>query len=196
MSSPHDDLLLQSDRTQEQTRTVYPPNIAQGTPRSRIALVPGVPALLPSYASIDDPVADLRAACAAAVAGLGPRVRVLASETGLRVARSLLADAGADEVTDDATGVLVVGNGSAKRTSRAPGDLDERAEVFDDHLRRALVEPLPAALTALDEQLADEMWADVAGIRALAGVLTASHRPEVSYDAAPFGVQYWVICWV
>jgi hypothetical protein len=185
VSSPSDDLLLR----------FAPSDIAVETPKRRIALVPGVPALLPSYASIDDPVADLRAACAAAVAELGPRVRVLASEAGRRVARSLLADAGADEVTDDATSVLVVGNGSAKRTSRAPGDLDERAEGFDDDLRRALVEPLPAALTALDQQLADEMWADVVGIRALAGVLTASHRPEVSYDAAPFGVQYWVIRW-
>ena len=57
----------------------------------RIALVPGVPALLPSYASIDDPVADLRAACHDAVAGLGSRVRVLASSAlGERVARHLL----------------------------------------------------------------------------------------------------------
>jgi hypothetical protein len=158
-------------------------------------LVPGVPALLPSYVSIDDPVAELRAACAAAVADLGPRVRVLASDGGLRVARSLLADAGAEEVADDATGVLVVGNGSAKRTLSAPGHLDERAEVFDDDLRRALLEPLPAALTALDGQLAEEMWADVAAIRAFGALLAPGAAAEVLYDDAPFGVQYWVIRW-
>lgn len=160
-----------------------------------IALVPGVPALLPSYASIDDPVADLRAACRVAVAGLGPRVRVLASGAGLRVARSLLAHTGAEEVTGDATGVLVVGNGSAKRTAQAPGHLDERAEVFDNDLRRALLEPLPAALAALDDGLADEMWADVAAIRALGDLLTPASRAEVSYDDAPYGVQYWVVAW-
>ena len=162
---------------------------------TRIALVPGVPALLPSYSSIEDPVAELRAACADVVAGLGPRVRVVASEAAQRVASSLLAQAGAEQVTDDATGVLVVGNGSAKRTPKAPGHLDERAEVFDDDLRRALLEPLPSALAAIDDGLAEEMWADVAGIRALSDLLTPSHTAEVEYDDAPYGVQYWVISW-
>jgi len=162
---------------------------------TRVALVPGVPALLPSYSSIDDPVAELRAACLEVVAGLGPRVRVVASDGGHRVARALLAEVGAEEVTDGATGVLVVGNGSAKRTPKAPGHFDDRAEVFDDDLRRALLEPRPAALRALDEQLAEEMWADVAGIRALSELLTPAHTAEATYDDAPYGVQYWVIHW-
>lgn len=162
---------------------------------TRVALVPGVPALLPSYSSIDDPVAELRAACLEVVAELGPRVRVLASDAGLRVARALLAEVGAEEVTDEPTGVLVVGNGSAKRTPKAPGHFDDRAEVFDDDLRRALLEPRPAALRALDEQLAEEMWADVAAVRALGDLLTPAVRAEVLYDDAPFGVQYWVIRW-
>lgn len=162
---------------------------------TRVALVPGVPALLPSYSSTDDPVAELRAACLEVVAELGPRVRVLASDAGLRVARALLAEVGAEEVTDEPTGVLVVGNGSAKRTPKAPGHFDDRAEVFDDDLRRALLEPRPAALRALDEQLAEEMWADVAAVRALGDLLTPAVRAEVLYDDAPFGVQYWVIRW-
>jgi hypothetical protein len=164
----------------------------------RIALVPGVPALLPSYASIDDPVADLRAACHDAVAQLGPRVRVVAPETGVgrQVAGHLLAAAAAAESDADPTGVLVVGNGSAKRNPQAPGHLDERAEVFDDDLRRALLEPLPAALSGIDEQLAEELWADVAGIRALGGLLTPGQPAEMTYDGAPYGVQYWVIRWL
>ena len=161
----------------------------------RVALVPGVPALLPSYSSIDDPVAELRAACLAVVGALGPRVRVVASDDGRRVARALLAEVGAAEVTDEPSGVLVVGNGSAKRTLKAPGHFDERAESFDDHLRRALLEPLPAALSALDEQLAEEMWADVASMRTLGDLLMPGVRAEVAYDDAPFGVQYWVIRW-
>jgi hypothetical protein len=162
----------------------------------RIALVPGVPALLPSYASLDDPVGELRAACLVAVSDLGPRVRVIAPHgLGLRVARHLLSEVGAEESADDPTGVLVVGNGSAKRTIKAPGHFDERAEVFDDDLRRALLEPVPAALSGIDEQLAEEMWADLAGIRALADLLTPAHRAEVDYDDAPYGVQYWVVCW-
>jgi hypothetical protein len=162
---------------------------------TRVALVPGVPALLPSYSSIDDPVAELRAACLEVVAELGPRVRVVASDAGLRVACALLAEVGAEEVTDEPTGVLVVGNGSAKRTLKAPGHFDDRAEVFDDDLRRALLEPRPAALSALDERLAEEVWADVAAVRALGDLLTPAVRAEVVYDDAPFGVQYWVIRW-
>ena len=172
------------------------PEQRRGDPEKRVALVPGVPALLPSYASIDDPIADLRAACRTAVAGLGPRIRVVApSAAAARVAAHLLGAASAVEATDDATGVLVVGNGSAKRTLKAPGHLDERAEVFDEDLRRALLEPLPAALSAIDERLAEELWADVAGIRALGGLLTPADTAEVMYDDAPYGVQYWVIRW-
>ena len=83
-----------------------------------------------------------------------------------------------------------------QRTLKAPGHLDERAEVFDDDLRRALIEPLPAALSAIDEQLAEELWADVVGIRALGGLLTPADTAEVAYDDAPYGVQYWVIRWL
>jgi hypothetical protein len=161
----------------------------------RIALVPGVPALLPSYASIDDPVADLRAACLDAVAGLGPSVRVVApSPTGARVAEHLLTILRA-EVAHDAVDVLVVGNGSATRTEKAPGHYDERAEAFDDDVRRALLDPLPTALAGIDRLLADELWADVDGIRALGDLLTPGLTADVLYDDAPFGVQYWVITW-
>lgn len=158
--------------------------------------MPGVPALLPSYASIEDPVADLRRACLAAVDGLGPRVRVVAdSDLGHRVARHLLASAGLAEAAEDPTGLLVIGNGSAKRTPQAPGHFDERAEVFDDDLRRALLEPLPAALATIDDLLATQLGADVGALRVLADLLTPGIEAEVDYDDAPFGVQYWVIRW-
>lgn len=150
----------------------------------RIALVPGVPALLPSYASLEDPVADLRAACRAAVGALGPRVRVRASgPSGARVAAALVAAADARVVDAGETGLLVVGNGSAMRTERAPGHFDPRAEGFDAALRRSFVD--------IDPALAAELWADTA---CLAG-LPPLGEAEVAYDDAPFGVQYWVAVW-
>ncbi len=166
-----------------------------------VALVPGVPALLPEYAGIEDPVADLRAACRAAVGLLGPRVLVVAPRgasggAGARVARHLVAEAGASVCAEgDATGVLVVGNGSAKRTLKAPGHFDERAEAFDEALRAALLAPDPAALAAIDPTLAEDLWADVDGIRALGRLLDERALPTVHCDAAPFGVQYWVLTW-
>lgn len=161
----------------------------------RFALVPGVPALLPSYASLEDPVADLRAACLDAVSTLGPQVRVVAtSPSAERVAEHLLATVGAQWAADG-TDVLVVGNGSATRTEKAPGHFDARAEAFDEDLRRALLEPLPTGLAAIDPGLADDLWADVDAIRSLGGLLTPDLTADVLYDAAPFGVQYWVIAW-
>jgi hypothetical protein len=157
-----------------------------------VALVPGVRALLPRYASLEDPVAELRAACLSAVDTLGPRVRVLAADDGAaEVAAALVAAAGADVVVveEEPSGVLVVGNGSAKRTEKAPGYLDERAERFDDELRAGLLAGTPAP----DPALAAELWADVGVLDRLSGLVTGA--PEVLYDAAPFGVQYWVMTW-
>lgn len=160
-----------------------------------VALVPGVLALLPAYGSIDDPVADLRRACGSAVGRLGPRVRVVASgASGVRVGAALVAASGATVVDAGETGTLVVGNGSAARTEKAPGHLDDRAEHFDAGLRAALLGDV-AALGLVDLSLAEELWADVAALAQLARLVPRSATAEVVHDDAPFGVQYWVICW-
>ncbi len=149
-----------------------------------IALVPGVPALLASYASLEDPVGPLRAACLAAVGELGPRVRVVASgPSGARVAAALVAAAGGVVVDDAESGLLVVGNGSATRTEKAPGHFDERAEAFDAGLRVSFAD--------VDLALAEELWADAVCLAGLPPLAQA----EVRYDAAPYGVQYWVAVW-
>lgn len=148
------------------------------------ALVPGVPALLPAYASIEDPVAPLRSACLTAVGRLGPRVRVQATDgSGTRVGAALVAAVGAEVVTSGETGVLVVGNGSATRTEKAPGHLDERSEAFDAALRESFA--------TIDGGLAAELWADAGQL----GQLPPLAEADVLYDDAPFGVQYWVALW-
>lgn len=160
-----------------------------------MVLVPGVLALLPEYASLEDPVADLRDVCVSAVADLGPRVRVVASgDAGAQVGAALVAAAGAAAVDAGETGVLVVGNGSAKRTEKAPGHLDERAQHFDAGLRAALTGDV-AALGLVDHALADELWADVGALVQLPALVPQGATAEVRYDDAPLGVQYWVISW-
>ncbi|MDP2774938.1 MAG: hypothetical protein Q8O61_15400, partial [Nocardioides sp.] len=57
---------------------------------TRVVLVPGALALLPSYRGIEDPVADLRAACLDAVRWLGADPRVVAGAQGARVAAHLI----------------------------------------------------------------------------------------------------------
>jgi hypothetical protein len=163
----------------------------------RVALVPGVLALLPEHAGLVDPVADLRRACHDAVAWLGADVTVLAGGTGLRVAEHLLTvTAGDREARAAASGssYLVVGNGTATRTEKAPGHLDERSHPFDDALREALLHDREA-LRRLDLDLAAELWADVAQLVQVPDLVGADAETLLDHDADPYGVQYWVVRW-
>jgi len=103
--------------------------------------------------------------------------------SGARVAAALVAAVGGAVVEDGETGVLVVGNGSATRTEKAPGHFDPRAEAFDVALRVSFAD--------IDAALAEELGADTACLRGLPPLAQA----EVAYDDAPFGVQYWVATW-
>ena len=162
----------------------------------RVVLVPGVLALLPEYAGLDDPVAELRAACLEAVRWLGAGPVVLADPQGERVAQALLHAAGVSTSSttgDRSTGApayLVVGNGSAKRTEKAPGHLDERAHAFDEALGASLRGGRPE----VDAALAEQLWASVAGIGRMAE-LGELGEARVDYDDDPYGVQYWVMRW-
>ena len=158
----------------------------------RVVLVPGVLALLPEYAGLEDPVPDLRQACLDAVGWLGAEVTVLADAQGTRVAEHLLAATGPR--SGDHASYLVVGNGSAMRTEKAPGHLDERAAAFDADLGRVLEEPTPHSLAAIDRDLARELWANVDAIVELSA-LPDLVLDRVDYDDDPYGVQYWVVRW-
>ncbi|HYF74627.1 MAG TPA: hypothetical protein VD864_17490, partial [Nocardioides sp.] len=85
---------------------------------------------------------------------------------------------------------LVVGNGSACRTEKAPGHLDERSHPFDE----ALGASLRAGRPEVDADLAAELWASVAGIARMAE-LGYLGEAGVDYDDDPYGVQYWVMRW-
>lgn len=84
----------------------------------------------------------------------------------------------------------MVGNGSARRTEKAPGHLDDRAAAFDAALGRALRDGDADSLTAVDADLSRDLWADTAHLHRLAGLGPAA---RVDYDDDPFGVQYWVV---
>ena len=157
---------------------------------TRVVLVPGVLALLPSYASLEDPVAALRAACLSAVAWLGPDVTVLADAQGAQVAGHLLE---ATTRSGAEPSYLVVGNGSARRTEKAPGHLDDRATAYDEELRAALTASSDAKWP--DIELGKGLLASLDGIARLAELLPAGTPAQVDYDDDPFGVQYWVMRW-
>ncbi|MBT2542540.1 hypothetical protein J7E99_17905 [Streptomyces sp. ISL-44] len=93
--------------------------------------------------------------------------------------------------------LLVMGDGSACRTLKAPGYLDERAAAFDAAAARALGAADVAALAALDAELAAELlaagrapWQVLAGAAEGAGL-----DGRLLYEDAPYGVGYFVAAW-
>ncbi len=93
--------------------------------------------------------------------------------------------------------LLVMGDGSARRTEKAPGWLDERAAGFDAQASAALAAGDPGLLAGLDLGLGHELLAAGAPAwRAAADLLSGTRwQAEVSYDDAPYGVGYLVATW-
>lgn len=94
-------------------------------------------------------------------------------------------------------GILAMGDGSARRTLKAPGYLDPAAEPFDAAVASALATGDAAALAALDDDEGRRLLA--AGVptwRAVGAVLAG--RPvtaRLHADVAPWGVDYLVADW-
>lgn len=95
-------------------------------------------------------------------------------------------------------GLLVMGDGSACRTEKAPGYFDERAEPYDAEVARALAHADAAALAALDPGLSGELRAaGRAAWQVLAGAAgDGAFDAELLADQAPYGVGYLVASWV
>ncbi len=95
--------------------------------------------------------------------------------------------------------MLLLGDGSARRSERAPGYLDERAFSFDDDIAKALADGDATALAQLDVGLAAELMTHGAAAFRLLGLL-AQGEPEapravLGYRDDPFGVSYFVATW-
>lgn len=99
--------------------------------------------------------------------------------------------------TSGPVGVLAMGDGSARRTEKAPGALDPDAGPFDAAVAAALAAGDVAALAGLDPVAGERLLA--AGVpvwRSVGAALAGrSFSAEVGYDDAPFGVGYLVATW-
>jgi hypothetical protein len=99
--------------------------------------------------------------------------------------------------SNDRVALLVMGDGSARRSEHSPVHLHPRAELFDSTVAAALDLADCVTLAALDPDLATDLhaagrapWQVLAGAAAsvdLQGALT--------YHAAPYGVGYLVALW-
>ena len=89
-------------------------------------------------------------------------------------------------------GLLVMGDGAPRRSEHSPVHLHPRAEIFDQTVADALRHADIDVLAALDPDLAAELQAaGRAPWQVLAGAL-GGLRSELLYDAAPYGVGYFV----
>jgi hypothetical protein len=96
-----------------------------------------------------------------------------------------------------AVGVLALGDGSARRTEKAPGALDPAAGPFDAAVAAALADGDPAALAALDPAEGARLLAAGVPVWRSVGAALAGRpvRAELRYDQAPFGVGYLAALW-
>ena len=93
--------------------------------------------------------------------------------------------------------LLVMGDGSPRRSEHSPVHLHPRAELFDSTVAAALELADTTTLAALDPVLATELHAaGRAPWQVLAGATTtAGLRGHLGYHAAPYGVGYFVASW-
>lgn len=131
----------------------------------------------------------LRGWSAAPVEGLGVGEQ-LEPEACAAAGRAVAASA-------ERVALLVMGDGTACRSLKAPGYLDERAEAFDAAVAAALAGADLRALAALDPALAQELKAaGRAPWQVLAGAAADAHLTgELLHDTAPYGVGYFVAAW-
>ncbi|MGY1742600.1 MULTISPECIES: hypothetical protein [unclassified Blastococcus] len=95
------------------------------------------------------------------------------------------------------TGVLALGDGSARRSVKAPGYLDDAAAPFDAAVAAALAAGDAAALAALDEAEGERLLAAGVPVWRAVGRAVAGREvtAELRLDEAPLGVGYLVGSW-
>jgi hypothetical protein len=97
-----------------------------------------------------------------------------------------------------AVGILAMGGGSARRSVKAPGYLDDAAEPFDAAVAAALGRGDAAALAALDADEGRRLLADGVPVWRAVGTALADRSvvAQLHASTAPFGVGYLVADWM
>lgn len=130
--------------------------------------------------------------------------RLLAPSTGGEVVlQSVAADATPQECADLgrelAAGppavLVVVADGPATLTEKAPGHLQLDAAPFAAELSRAVAQADSAALAALDPAVCDRLWMRGRPALQVLAAATDGLAGELVADEAPFGVQYLLARW-
>ena len=95
-----------------------------------------------------------------------------------------------------ATSLIVMGDGSAKRTEKAPGYIDDRAMSFDSQVQQIFEDSSLDQLANLDPKLGQELW--VAGVEPWRTVGSwveesgSQWKLQEFHFEDPYGVAYFV----
>lgn len=175
----------------------------------RLVFLPQAPILDPKVAQgAASELADLREVIdqilTEAVAATA-EVVIFGSEPGIQIGNLLLARTSQTPAVsvsklgdepDPATTLIVMGDGSAKRSEKAPGYVDSRAHGFDDDVSDIFERAELKRFTSLDSKLGEELW--VSGIEPwhAVGSWVAAKSSEWSLldfqFSDPYGVGYFV----
>jgi hypothetical protein len=134
-------------------------------------------------------------------AGCAVRVDEVTVGTDLPPSQCELVGEGIAELSER-TGLVVMADGSARRTVKAPGYLDERAAPFDAAVWRALAAAEWSGLADLDPDLADQLLAaGRAPWQVFAAAMLKCPTVPLSavtpyYNNDPFGVWYPVLSYL
>lgn len=103
---------------------------------------------------------------------------------------------GWDGTADEQVAAVLLGEGSARRTVKAPGYLDPRAEPFDAAVADAIASGDPHRLLGFADS-GTELLQTGAAVWELAGHALAGRAwdAELRYAEAPYGVGYVVASW-
>ncbi len=98
----------------------------------------------------------------------------------------------------DPVGVLAMGDGSARRSVKAPGYLDRAAAPFDAAVARSLNTGDATALAGLDPEEGERLMAAGVPVWRSVGAAFAGRRiaARLHLDDAPYGVGYLAASWV
>lgn len=175
----------------------------------RIVFLPSAPILDPEVATgaayeLDALRAVIDRVLSAAISET-EAIQIVGSDQGSQLGQLLLnrldsgsvaIRAGLDTEPNERTSLIVMGDGSAKRTEKAPGYIDDRATAFDDQVQQIFEQGNLAELAELDQELGKELW--VAGIEPWNSVgkwaasTGANWQPQDFHFEDPYGVAYFV----
>lgn len=129
---------------------------------------------------------------------LGPQSGAIGVTVGADFGGSPVAAQLLDLVSGPDVALIVLGDGSARRSRSAPGYLDDRAIGFDAQVVDALAHGDADALATVDVSLAAELLAAGGPAWRAAGRLLSggNYQAQLHYCDDPYGVNYVVATWL